>query len=62
MHTEIQYEDQEQKREEWEMQNNMEGEKTEVVEIFEKKGLSKQNAKQLVEILATSPQAFLEVV
>eukprot|EP01125_Pyxidicula_operculata_P009441 TRINITY_DN3112_c0_g1_i1.p1 TRINITY_DN3112_c0_g1~~TRINITY_DN3112_c0_g1_i1.p1 ORF type:complete len:306 (+),score=90.52 TRINITY_DN3112_c0_g1_i1:72-989(+) len=52
----------EQEREEWEMKNNMDGEKQEMVELYTKKGLSEKEATALVDLLAKNDENFLQTM
>ena len=57
---EQQFEEGERKREEWEVDVNLEGEKREVEQILVQKGLSNKDAKKVVNLLATDRKTFLE--
>jgi len=52
----------EKKREEWELTNYEEGEKQEMVEIYEKKGMPKEDAIELIEIYSKYPALFVELM
>ncbi|PRP75080.1 hypothetical protein PROFUN_03916 [Planoprotostelium fungivorum] len=55
-------EDRERKREEWELENVPEMEKAEMVEIYMNKGLPREDAQEVVDLLFTSQKAFLDVM
>jgi len=57
---EIDYNKSERKREKWEMQNNMQGEIDEMIAIYLQKGISKEDAQTMINILAKYPDAFLD--
>lgn len=44
------------------MENFLEGEKEEMVQLYEKRGLSRDNAKVIVDILAKDPKVFTEIM
>merc|ERR1712137_1009491 len=52
----------EKKREEWEMENYREGEIKEMIEIYEKKGLSPADAKLVIETMAKYKDFFVDVM
>lgn len=52
----------EKKREEWEMENYREGEIKEMIEIYEKKGLSPEDAKLVIETMAKYKDFFVDVM
>jgi len=52
----------ERRREQWEMDNCMEEEKQEMREIYEKRGLTKEQASEVVDLLLENPNTFLEVM
>eukprot|EP00501_MAST-03F_sp_TOSAG23-6_P000415 GSMAST32.ASY1.ANO1.427.1 assembled CDS len=52
----------EQAREEWEVENHIEGEIREMIEIYEGKGFTKEHAKEYIKILSKYPQAFVETM
>eukprot|EP01117_Protostelium_nocturnum_P016362 TRINITY_DN6466_c0_g1_i1.p1 TRINITY_DN6466_c0_g1~~TRINITY_DN6466_c0_g1_i1.p1 ORF type:complete len:271 (-),score=83.87 TRINITY_DN6466_c0_g1_i1:269-1081(-) len=56
------HEESERKREEWEVENCPELEKQEMVEIYVKKGLPEHEAREVVDLLFTSKEAFLDVM
>ena len=59
---EQEYEASERKREEWEVDNYPEGEMTEMVELYESKGLSKIEAKKIVGILSKNRKAWIDIM
>jgi len=52
----------ERQREEWEMDNYPEGEVSEMIEIFEEKGMTKADAKVVVETMAKYKDFFVDVM
>ena len=50
----------ERKREAWEMEHFPEGEKMEMVEILEEKGMSNEDAQLIIETMAKYPDAFVD--
>lgn len=52
----------EREREEWELQNHPEGEKQEMYEIFEEKGLSAEDSKAVIDIMAKYPDFFVDAM
>ena len=52
----------EKKREQWEVQNNPEGEKQEMIELYTRKGIAKADAERMVEILAKNEDTWVEVM
>ena len=52
----------ERKREEWEVENHIEGEKKEMVEIYVKKGLSEEDAKTVVDIISKDKKVFVDIM
>jgi len=52
----------ERRREEWETDNFIEGEVAEMIEIYEKKGVSKENATRIMELLSKNKQAFVDIM
>jgi len=52
----------ERRREEWEVQHFPEGEKRELVEIYEAKGVAPEDAQAMVDRLAKYPKAWLDVM
>jgi len=52
----------ERRREKWECDNYFEGEKEEMAEIFEKKGMTKEDAEKFIEHMATNQAAFLDLM
>lgn len=52
----------ERKRETWEYENNFEGEKEEMIQIYWKKGVSRKDARKVVDILAINKKAFIDIM
>jgi VIT1/CCC1 family predicted Fe2+/Mn2+ transporter len=52
----------ERKREEWELENYPEGEIKEMVEIYESKGMSHQDAVQVIEVMAKYKDFFVDLM
>ena len=52
----------ERKREEWEVKNNPEGEKTEMREIYVNKGLTEADATLVVDILSNHHEAWIDIM
>jgi len=59
---EQQYHASERRREEWELENYPEGEKKELIEIYEGKGLSREDATTLTEILEKHPEVMVDTM
>ncbi|MDF1825389.1 MAG: VIT1/CCC1 transporter family protein [Verrucomicrobiales bacterium] len=59
---EQQYHASERRREEWELESYPEGEKQELVEIYQEKGLSEEDATTLVEILEKHPKVMVDTM
>jgi len=59
---EQQYGKAEREREVWECENYLEGEKLEVVELWEKKGMAREDAEQAVEILSQYQDIFVDIM
>ena len=59
---EQQYHATERAREEWEMEHYPEGEKKELVELYEAKGMETEDAVTLVEILAKHPEVMVDTM
>jgi VIT1/CCC1 family predicted Fe2+/Mn2+ transporter len=57
---ELDYNNAERKRERWEMDNHMEGEITEMVELYIAKGLSRTDSETIIHTLAKYEDAFLD--
>lgn len=60
--SEREYEQAERKREEWEVEHYPEGEKKELVELYEHKGIAKDDAAAMVEIVARNPKAWVDIM
>lgn len=52
----------ERRREEWEVDNNPEGEKQEMIEIYQKKGMAKEDAEEMMDILSKYKGAWVDVM
>ncbi|MBN1346347.1 MAG: VIT1/CCC1 transporter family protein [Phycisphaerae bacterium] len=52
----------EREREAWEVENYPEGEKHELVELYMEKGLSKEDATTIVEIIARKKEAWIDIM
>lgn len=52
----------ERKREMWEVENYLQGEKKEMIEIYEKKGLSTEEATTVIDILARHKEMFVDLM
>mmetsp|Transcript_17123 Transcript_17123/g.26722 ORF Transcript_17123/g.26722 Transcript_17123/m.26722 type:complete len:335 (-) Transcript_17123:26-1030(-) len=52
----------ERKREEWEVETNIEGEKREMVEIYVKKGISEADARTVVDIISKDKKVFVDIM
>eukprot|EP00158_Paraphelidium_tribonemae_P001969 Partr_v1_DN25003_c0_g2_i1_m51136 putative vacuolar iron transporter len=59
---EIDYAINERKREEWETENYLEGEKLEMVEIYEGKGLSREDAVAIIDVMAKYKDVFIDAM
>lgn len=60
--SQTEYYDLERKREEWEVKNNPKGEEEEMLEIYEKKGLTKKDSKDLVKILKKNKKLWVDTM
>jgi VIT1/CCC1 family predicted Fe2+/Mn2+ transporter len=60
--SEQEYQASEREREEWEFENYPQGEKDELIEIYERKGYTNKEAKQLVTILSKNKEAFIDTM
>jgi len=52
----------EKKRENWEVENYIEGERKEMVDLYTSKGLLQEDAEKVVKIYSKNPQFFVEVM
>jgi len=52
----------ERERESWEVDNNPIGEKEEMLEIYDKKGLSKKDSKEMVKILSKNKEFWVDTM
>jgi len=59
---EIEYQACERKREEWEVDNNPEGEKIEMVEVYRNRGLSEEDSQTMANTISKSKKAWVEVM
>jgi VIT1/CCC1 family predicted Fe2+/Mn2+ transporter len=60
--SEQEYQKAERAREEWEVANYPEGEKKELRELYEGKGVSADDARQMVETVARHPKAWVDIM
>jgi VIT1/CCC1 family predicted Fe2+/Mn2+ transporter len=49
-------------REKWEVENNIEGERAEMRELYESRGFSAQDAKEIVDIISQDTEKFVDVM
>jgi len=59
---EIDFNNAERGREQWEMENNLEGEMDEMLEIYVKKGMTEEDARNYLTILSRYPKIFLDTM
>jgi len=59
---EVQYARGEREREEWEVDNYLDGEKDEMVELYMEKGLNEDTSRRIVEILARDRKVFVDIM
>lgn len=59
---ELDYAKNEYKREEWEVENNVDGEKQEMVQIYMEKGMSKEDAETVIEIFSKHKTMFVDLM
>lgn len=60
--SELEYHAYERKREVWEVENNPDGEKKEMIEIYTNKGIPEEDAKQMTEILSRHKDAWIDIM
>lgn len=60
--SEKEYYDLEEKRETWEVKYNPEGEKEEMIQIYQQKGMSKKDAVKMVELLSKNKKLWVETM
>jgi vacuolar iron transporter family protein len=60
--SEQEYQKKERERETWELENYPEGEKTEMQQIYEEKGLLKSDAQKVVGAMSTNKKAFVDIM
>lgn len=59
---EVDYNNSERKREEWEVNHNPEGEKNELEELYISKGISKEDSKTLTNIISKYKKAWVDIM
>lgn len=59
---EIEYQACERKREEWEVENNPEGEKVEMIEVYRNRGMTEEDAQLMANTISKSKKAWVEVM
>ena len=57
---EMQFEKAERRREEWECENYLEGEKMEMIELYQTKGLSLEDSTTIVNIISKDKRIFVD--
>lgn len=57
----VRYIKQERSREQWEMENSPQGEIEEMIELYEGKGFSKEDAKTIIETMAKNEKFFVSI-
>ncbi|EAR83462.1 integral membrane protein (macronuclear) [Tetrahymena thermophila SB210] len=60
--SEIEFQRKERAREEWEVENNPDEEKNEMVELYEQKGITREDARSVVEIISKNKQAWVDIM
>lgn len=60
--SEIQFQRKERFREEWEVDNNPDEEKEEMIELYEKKGISREDASNVVEIFSKNKKVWVDIM
>ncbi|CAD8163550.1 unnamed protein product [Paramecium pentaurelia] len=60
--SEQQFFKQEREREKWEVENNLEGEKKEMVELYKKKGMEQEDAEKIMNIISRHKDAFIDIM
>jgi len=60
--SEMEYQKAERAREEWEVEHYPEGEKKELVELYEAKGIPAADARQMVDTVARHPKAWVDIM
>ncbi len=60
--SEREYENAERTREQWEVDNYPDGEKKEMVELYTGRGMSEDDAKAMVAIIAKNPKAWVDIM
>jgi VIT1/CCC1 family predicted Fe2+/Mn2+ transporter len=60
--SENEYNAKEREREAWEVENYPEGEKKEMVEIYMEKGMSREDAEKMTEVLSRNKEAWISVM
>lgn len=59
---EIEYQKCERKREEWEVENNPEGEKIEMIEVYRNRGLTEDDSQLMANTISKSKKAWVEIM
>ena len=59
---ESEYKQTERKREAWEVDNHPEGEKLELIELYQEKGISQKDAKTIVNVISKYREAWLDIM
>lgn len=60
--SEKEYVKNEMKREKWELDNNPDGEKEEMIELYEKQGMTTEDATNIVTVMMRYPEVFLDTM
>ncbi|MBA7501006.1 hypothetical protein ES704_03768 [subsurface metagenome] len=60
--SEKEYQADERRREEWEVEHYPEGEKLEMLEVYQAKGMSKNDAETVIEIISKYPKAWVDIM
>lgn len=59
---ELEYKQEERKREAWEVENYPEGEKHELIELYTAKGMPEEDAKQVTEIISRHKETWIDIM
>ncbi|KAL4494966.1 hypothetical protein ABPG72_015666 [Tetrahymena utriculariae] len=60
--SEIEFQRKERDREEWEVENIPDEEKNEMVELYEQKGIAREDARTIVELISKNKQAWVDIM